>query len=138
VADLKAKGDLAELMVAKDLLKRGYKVAFPYGEDWDFDLIVCREERLERIQVKYTRSDGVVVDVCCRSRSLTRGKITKTKRYTAATVDWIAVYDATTDECYYVPAAELGSGRSSFTLRLKSPRNNQIKAIHLASDYRDL
>src|SRR3954470_13793027 len=73
VADLKAKGDLAELMVAKDLLKRGYKVAFPYGEDWDFDLIVCREEQLERIQVKYTRSDGVVINVKCVSASLTNG-----------------------------------------------------------------
>src|SRR3954463_5992735 len=104
VADLKAKGDLAELMVAKDLLKRGYKVAFPYGEDWDFDLIVCREEQLERIQVKYTRSDGVVINVKCVSASLTNGRVRRTKHYTAETIDWIAVYDATTDACYYVPA----------------------------------
>jgi hypothetical protein len=38
----KAKGDLAELKVATDLRDRGYKIAFPYGEDWDFDLILCR------------------------------------------------------------------------------------------------
>jgi hypothetical protein len=37
----KAKGDLAELKVAADLRARGYKIAFPYGEDWDFDLIVA-------------------------------------------------------------------------------------------------
>jgi hypothetical protein len=35
-------------MIAADLVRRGYKVAIPYGEDWDFDLIVCRDERLER------------------------------------------------------------------------------------------
>ena len=44
----KAKGDLAELMIATDQLRRGHKVAFPYGEDWDYDLIVCRRTALER------------------------------------------------------------------------------------------
>ena len=58
MATTKTKGDLAELMVATDLVRKGYKIAIPYGEDWDFDLIVCRDERLERVQVKYTQSDG--------------------------------------------------------------------------------
>lgn len=35
----KAKGDIAELKVAADPRSRGYKLAFPYGEDVDFDLI---------------------------------------------------------------------------------------------------
>jgi hypothetical protein len=99
VAPLKAKGDLAEIMVAADLLRRGYKIAIPYGEDWDYDLILCREGRLERVQVKYTTSDGRVVTVRCRSHSLTNGKVRATKYYTAASVEWIAVYDATTDRC---------------------------------------
>jgi PD-(D/E)XK endonuclease len=52
----KAKGDLAELKVAADLRSRGYKLAFPYGEDVDFDLILCRDDgALERVQVKYAR-----------------------------------------------------------------------------------
>jgi hypothetical protein len=48
-------------MIAADLVRRGYKIAIPYGEDWDFDLIVCRHETLERVQCKYTRSDGTVI-----------------------------------------------------------------------------
>ncbi len=32
----KAKGDLAEMRVAADLLERGHKIAFLYGEDWDY------------------------------------------------------------------------------------------------------
>jgi hypothetical protein len=44
------------MMVAADLMRRGHKIAFPYGEDWDYDLIVCRDETLERVQVKYSRS----------------------------------------------------------------------------------
>ena len=42
MASLKTKGDLAELKVAADLIERGYRVAIPFGEDNDFDLILIR------------------------------------------------------------------------------------------------
>jgi hypothetical protein len=57
---------------------------------------VCRAEKLERVQCKYTRSNGVFINVQCRSHSLTRGKIKATKHYAEKTIDWLAVYDATT------------------------------------------
>jgi hypothetical protein len=118
----KAKGDLAELKVATDLVSRGYKIALPYGEDWDYDLIVCRDgETLERVQVKYARSDGRRVLVRAHSHSLTNGQVRQTKRYTAATIDWLAVYDAVSDGVFYIPADELGQGmdalRSDSSLR---------------------
>lgn len=91
MAQLKAKGDLAELKVAADLLERGHRIALPFGEDNDFDLVLCREDRLERVQVKFTESNGEVVFVRCRSMSLTNGKVRRVKHYTAQTVDWIAV-----------------------------------------------
>ncbi len=128
MATTKTKGDLAELMVATDLVRKGYKIAIPFGEDWDFDLIVCREERLERVQVKYTESDGRVISVRCRSSSLTNGKVRRTKRYTSRTVDWIAVYDRTTDHCYYVPSSELAGGRDILHLRLTPALNYQTRS----------
>jgi len=134
---LKGRGDLAELCVAVDLLRRGFGVAFPYGEDCDFDLILIRDERLDRVQVKHTRSDGRVVAVRCRSHSLTNGKIRQVKHYTAKTIDILAVYDATSNRCYYVPAAELGTGRSMFHLRIKPARNGQSKGTRPAERYLD-
>ena len=122
MASLKTKGDLAELKVAADLVERGYRIAIPFGEDVDFDLILIRGKQLERVQVKYTRSDGVIVYVRCRSSSLTNGKVKRVKKYTAATIDWIAVYDRTSDACYYVHAAELGPGMDLMSLRLKPPK----------------
>lgn len=122
-------------MIAADLVRRGYRIAIPYGEDSDFDLIVIRDEKLERVQCKYTRSDGVVVVVRCFSHSLTNGRVKATKHYTAATIDWLAVYDATTDRCYYIPAAELGSGMVRIHLRLAPTRNNQVSGIRRADDY---
>jgi hypothetical protein len=135
MATTKTKGDLAELMVAADLRRKGYKVAIPFGEDWDYDLIIERDDRLERVQVKHASSDGAVVEVPCRSHSLTNGKVKRTKFYTALTIDWLAVYDATTDQCFYVPARELGNGRTSVSLRLAPTRNHQSRGIRLAVDY---
>jgi hypothetical protein len=138
MASLKTKGDLAELKVATDLVERGYRIAIPFGEDNDFDLILIRNDRIERIQVKYTRSDGEVICVRCRSHSLTNGKVRQVKRYTAATIDWLAVYDVTSDCTYYVPACELGNGRNTLHLRLTATKNSQRAGIHWADDYRSL
>jgi hypothetical protein len=132
----KAKGDLAELKVAADLRSRGYKVAFPYGEDWDYDLILCRDGgSFERVQVKYARSDGQVLVIRPRSSSLTNGKVKAIKRYTAAMIDWLAVWDAMLDRCFYVPAAELGNGMNMLTLRVSPARNGQLRGIRHAEQY---
>ena len=133
--NLKAKGDLAELRIAGDLLARGYKVAFPYGEDWDYDLILCRHAAMERVQVKYTDSNGEVVVVRCRSHSLTNGKVRGIKQYTAETIDWLAVWDRATDRCFYVPAAELGAGMNMIHLRLVPTKNGQLRRTRLARNY---
>lgn len=138
MAPLKAKGDLAELMVATDLIRRGYKVAIPYGEDWDYDLILRRGEALERVQVKYAESDGTVINVRCWSASLTNGRVRSIKRYTAKTVDWLAVYDRSTNACYYVPSEELGEGRTRLHLRIAPTLNNQRAGIRLAAGYQEI
>lgn len=134
---LKQKGDLGELRVAADLIKRGCRIAIPFGEDCDYDLIADFDGRLHRVQVKYVESDGEIIKVKCRSHSLTNGKIRSTKRFSADMVDWIAVYDRTTDGCYYCPSRELGAGRSLLHLRLVPARNGQRLGIRLAADYTD-
>lgn len=123
-------------MVAADLRRRGNRILFPYGEDCDYDLVAERPDgRFERVQVKYATSNGEVIMVRCRSFSLTNGKVRATKKYTAATIDWIAVYDPTTDCCYYVPASQLGEGRSYLHLRLTPARSGMRRGIRLAADY---
>jgi hypothetical protein len=135
MASLKTKGDLAELKVAADLVDRGYRLAIPFGEDNDFDLILCRGDQLERVQVKYTESDGAVIAVKCYSDSLTNGRVRQTKRYTSLMIDWLAVCDATSKRCFYIPAEELGDGRTIIHLRLAHARNGQRRGIRFADDY---
>jgi hypothetical protein len=134
----KQKGDVAELKVACDLRDRGYRIAIPFGEESDYDLVIDRAGLLERVQVKYTESDGEVIEVRCNSCSLTNGKVKARKRYTVQSIDWLAVYDRTTDRCYYIPAEELGDGRYRLSLRLVPTRNSQRAGIHFAEEYLDL
>ena len=137
MAPLKIKGDLAELKVAADLADRGYRILFPYGEDVPYDLVAETGSWLMRVQVKYTKSNGKVVTVRCYSQSLTNGRVKQVTPYTAETIDCIAVYDKTSDRCYYIPASILGSGRFVLNLRLQPAANNQQIGIRRADDYLD-
>jgi PD-(D/E)XK endonuclease len=138
MAGLKRKGDIAELRVAADLAARGCHVLIPFGEDCDYDLAADYEGRLHRVQVKYAKSDGHVIVVRCRSHSLTKGRVRQTKIYTSAAVDWIAVYDPTTDRCYYVPSWMLGAdGHSILHLRLVPASNGQSLRVRRAENYLD-
>jgi hypothetical protein len=129
---------MAELVVAADLVKRGFRVAFPFGEDCDWDLLFWRppELGLERVQVKYAASDGDVISVRCHSQSLTNGRVRAIKRYTSEMIEWLAVYDATTDGVFYIPSEELGPGRTRIHLRLTPCRNNQHLGVRMADEYR--
>jgi hypothetical protein len=85
--------------------------------------------------VKYARSDDDVIVVRPRSLSLTNGKVRATKRSTASVIDWLAVWDAASDRCFYVPAPELGDGMYMLNLRLGPTVNNQSHGIRLAERY---
>ena len=86
-----AKGEIGEAMILADLQRQGHGIAIPFGHDLPFDLIVVRKENgaLEKVQCKYTTSNGRVIFA----------KVTSTSawvhhRYTRDEVDWIAVYDS--------------------------------------------
>jgi len=125
------KGELGEAMVLADLQRRGHGVAIPFGHDLPFDLILIWKDtgELERVQCKYTESDGRVVDVRCNSCS---AWVHHT--YGAHEVDWIATYDATTDCCYYVHSSIWG-GMVRLRLRLVPTANGQQVGIHKAARF---
>jgi hypothetical protein len=130
MAVTKTKGDLGEAIILADILKRGYKVALPLGEDWSYDLIVLKGEQLEKVQCKYTESKNGVISVKCRSCNNWTNK-----KYSSADIDWIACYDKTTDKCYYIPSSFLGNGRVEMSLRLAPPKNNQQKKVLFANEF---
>ena len=84
------------------------------------------------MQCKYTTSNGRVVLARVMSNSAW-----VTHRYTEEEVDWIAVYDATTDRCFYLPASTW-DGQVCVNLRLVPTANGQVKGIRFADSYRTL
>lgn len=128
IGESHVKGDLAELRVASELMAKGYKIAIPFGQNWRYDLIVERDEILERVQVKYTESKDGVILVKARSRNGKQDYI-----YQPEDFEWLIVYDKSTDCCYYLPSSMMG--RREISLRLEPTKNGQTKGINWAKDY---
>lgn len=132
-AATKTKGDIGQVKVMGDLLTKGYKVALPLGEDWRYDLIVDKNNQLLRIQCKYVESTHGVIKVRCETHD---GR--NYYRYRPEDLDYIAVYDKITDECYYINCSYLGKdGRGSLSLRLRPAKNGQTKKIFNASEFKN-
>ena len=58
-------------------------------------------------------------------------------RYTKDEVDWVAVYDVTTQRCFYLPSAEW-DGQAFVNLRLVATGNSQAKGVRMADDFTEL
>lgn len=130
-----AKGNLGVAKILADLVEKGMNVSVPISEDSRYDLIADSGEKLLRVQCKYVESDGAVI--CVRPWSVTHVSFEATKRYkyTAEDIDLLAVYDVTTDTCFYIPAEELGEGKRELRLRIAPTRNGQEKGVRWAKEY---
>lgn len=135
----KQKGSIAELAIAADLAKQGYKVAVPFGEYGDWDLLVeAVPNKFERVQVKYATSDGISIKVRGRCHSVTAGRVSKTKTYDSTMIDWIAVYDTTTDLCYYLKVTQLQAGGETSLRLLPVANGKSANEYRWAYDYEKL
>jgi hypothetical protein len=121
-------------MILADLQRQGHGIAIPFGHDLPFDLIVVRKEdgALEKVQCKYATSDGRVVMAKVLSTSAWVNH-----RYTKDEVDWVAVYDATTQRIFYLPSAEW-DGQAFVNLRLVPTGNRQVIGVRIADDFTEL
>lgn len=131
----KAKGNVGELAVAKDLTARGYSVFVELGDLSKIDLIAVKEEKLIRIQVKtvWDSSDGAVG---ITSKSSGPGY---KYYYTSRDIDIIAVYVADRDDIIYANIAEIdGSqeGKHGKVLRYTPTKNNQTKGVLMVEEYK--
>lgn len=131
----KTKGDIAEAKVIADVLTRGHKVAIPYGDNWVTDLVVQRGPWLQRLQVKYVKSNGEYMEAKPTSIISNKGRVQETRQYVETDFEWFVIYDATTDKCYYLPSSVCGNGRWSIRLRLTPAKNGQETGVRWAKDF---
>lgn len=134
----KDKGDVAEASVIANLVKQGYKVALPRGENLPFDLIAIRPDcSLIRIQVKYRRIERNGTVSVKLASTWKNTNLTRVVNYDLNTLDYFAVYCPDVDAVAYIPASELAT-RRHFSLRVRPAKNNQKSGIRWFSEYSSL
>lgn len=127
----KTKGDLGVAKAYCDLVEKGYVVLFPATEHMPFDLVAYDGKTFIRIQVKYKRAVNGAVQIRLESWWADRNG-SHGRPIDRSQVDVYCVYCPDTDKCYYFKPENVGT---YFTIRLDSPKNNQLKKINFADDF---
>ena len=127
----KAIGERSEAMVLAALLRAGELVAFPFGDNQRYDLLVDRGDRILRLQVKTGRlARGVVEASLCSSYTHRGGG----KRGYRGQCDYFAIYCPENNGVYFVPVGECGE--TSIYLRVEplTGRTRQHRHVRWACD----
>ncbi len=124
----KTKGAIAELHVCADLMKEGWHILLPYGENNRYDVVAEKDGRFLRVQVKYVTPRNGKLYVHCQSSNNW-----SVDPYTAAQIDVIAAFNPQDQRVYYVPAGKMC--KSAMALRLEPTKNGQKKKIRYAKDF---
>lgn len=134
----KDKGDIAVGMVIADLLINGYTYAPLISEHLPFDLIVINpiDCSLRRLQVKYCslKADGKINFRLHSAYADRHGS--HMKPVDRSLFDAYAIFCPELKLVYYVNNSEIPEELvNSFTLRVTTPKNNQIKGINFVKDF---
>ena len=120
------KGDIGELIVMTKLLKEGFWVSKPFGDDCPYDIIADdKMGNIKRIQVKYCTPSGGTVRIHLSSSN---------KSYKDQHIDWVLAVNADTEEIYKIEVED-HINESGIYLRLEPTKNGQVNGIKFAENY---
>jgi PD-(D/E)XK nuclease superfamily protein len=123
----KAVGERSEGAVIAALVKKGYSVSLPFGNNQRYDLIVEEGSRLLRAQVKTGNLCRGGISFATASTS---GRVRRDYRGQA---DVFFVYSPELDKVYRVSVEMVG--RNSGFLRVRPSKNRQVKRVRLARNF---
>jgi hypothetical protein len=105
-ADQKERGEWVELLFMANAARLGLKVARPHGDSARFDVIVEKDGRLHRVQVKSTTFNrkGCYECLCFWSRV---SKKREAKQYSEEQIDFVAAYVVPEDEWFIIPVSDI-------------------------------
>ena len=95
-------GDISEISIRLDLIKKGYVVLEPSSRDCVYDIVVDRGGAFETIQCK-TMQNNSIAKIVNRSNEVVSkgGKVRNSLDYAKHGVHWLAGYHKKTGEIYY-------------------------------------
>jgi len=121
-----SRGDASEALVAADILRNGYTVAYPHGHEQKYDLIADVEWGLLRVQVK-TAGD---YDEYRYELEIDQD------RYPEGSVDIFAGAIHEEGTAMYVPAHEMGrTQRVNFNPPEKMPSDHHREQANLPGEF---
>lgn len=124
----KLKGDIGQLIAAKEFLRQGWHVAFPYGENLKYDLVIERDGVMKRVQVKsaFPRNGSLRVNF----RSSNNWSVVQ---YSKSDFELVAAVDLESERVYFIPPDKFGS--CMLSLRINRAKNCQMKNINFAENF---
>ena len=128
----KEKGDLGVLKAQLSFFEQGYLILQPITEHAPFDLVVYKDNAFKRVQVKYKSLDKTGAITLHFRSCWTDKNGTHMQAVNKEEIDLYCIYCPDTDDCYFLDPKAFDK---SVTLRVETPKNNQIKHIHFVSDY---
>jgi hypothetical protein len=132
--DTKSVGDRSELEVMGALMRNGYRISLPFGENHRYDLIADDGEQLFRVQVKTGRlRNGAIRMTCCSSHFHRRKSGERSMHSYRGEVDFLAVYCPETKKVYLLPESELVETHGH--LRVTPTKNRQIRNVRWARQF---
>jgi hypothetical protein len=128
----KQKGNLAETAIAFALVKKGYTISIPWGENSPYDIIADDGQKLIRVQCKLGRVRKGSVHVSIGRCFYSKETKTCTRRPSASSkFDVFGVYCPELNQCFIVP---VGSQKTEICLRLQ-PVPPHVKRVLWAKDF---
>lgn len=130
----KNKGDFGVLKAKVSLAEQGWLPLLPLTEHSSFDLVAYKEGRFVRIQVKYRTASNGAINIAFKSSWSDKNGV-HTKKVDKQELDLFCVYCPDTDDCYWFDPKQFDE---SISLRIEESRNNQIKNVNFASDFKSI
>lgn len=129
----KDKGDIGLVFAISHATKQGWSCCVCVSEHQAYDFIAEKNGEIRRIQARYTTPKNNKMEVKLSSSWADRNGNHVIKRE-SGDFDTLAVYNPQTDDVFFIDDKEFENGKQ-INLRLKLPKNNQIKGIRMACDY---
>lgn len=122
--DTKIIGEISEAAITLALLKRGYSISKPIGENSRYDLIVEIDGKLNKVQCKTAKlkNDVVIAGISRVVRTKKNGGYQKIS-YDNNDVDFFGIYCPDTNVCYLVPFAECPKTEIRFRVKPSSRKS---------------
>ena len=127
----KAIGEISQAYIVATLLKAGYAVLTPYGDNLRYDLVIEKDGKFSRVQCKTGRLRNGAINFNTAS---CYGHRDRPRQHYRNQIEYFAVYYPNDDTTYLVPVDEVGV--STAALRLEAPKNNQVKNVRFAETFK--